>query len=100
MVFALWHELDAVPRQGPKNLVPDVIANVAMSLLWSDLGHAADLEAVNSSRRDASRLCELNHSQFSQGAGCGQLPTVEYIRGHDLIPQGETRNLALARDTS
>ena len=64
MVFALWYKLDAAPRQGTKNLVPDVIADVAMSFLRRDLGHAADLEAVDGSCRDASRLCELNHSQL------------------------------------
>ena len=61
MAFALRHEFDAAPRQGPEDLVPDVMADVAMPLLCCDVDGAADLEPVDGSSRHAGRLCELKH---------------------------------------
>lgn len=59
-----------MPLERVRELLPYLLADVTVALLWGDLDDAADLEAVDGPRRDAGGLCELDDGQLGQGPGC------------------------------
>jgi hypothetical protein len=68
--LALGHEPDATLRHGGDNLAEHFSADVPLPLLRRDLDDAADLDAVDGSRRDARGLSELVDGQFVARDSC------------------------------
>jgi hypothetical protein len=97
VVLAFWYELDATPRQGLDDPVPDIPANMAVALLGGDMDGAADLEPVDGSPGHAEDV--RGHQIFSHRAKANDLPEATQDRIRHFQGAAHARNTSAAYGT-